>query len=188
MQKNINIYLLILVLFVAGALAGSAVYYQENFDDLTKLQEETLTNLSQCKSSLVNVEFNLNKTIRSLNTTSQDIRRYDELYTTKDEELKTTAQNLESTETQLQTTKLTLQEETALKNKFKQQYQDEVQVSKGFEEQNAILTSQKAQLEDDVIKYRRRIESSESCIARFVTDYTAVLTEAMKTEVSNCEP
>ncbi|MBU2560959.1 MAG: hypothetical protein KKD17_01585 [Nanoarchaeota archaeon] len=188
MEKNVNIFLLVIVLLVAGSLAGSSVYYQKNFDKLTDRYDDTASNLSLCNADLEGFRFNLNKTLRSLNTTTQDIRRYDELYSTKAEELKTTQTDLEQTQTNLQSTKLTLQEETALKNKYKNDYEDQLEISGDLEEQNAILTSQKAQLEASVISYRNRIDASEMCIDGFLSDYDAGLTSAMKADAADCKP
>ena len=188
MQKNVNTFLLVLVLIVAGSLAGSSVYYQSSFDKLTSEQEDTSADLSQCSADLDNYKFNLNKTMRSLNTTTQDIRRYDELYSTKSEELQTTQSTLTETTTSLKETALDLQEETALKNKYKQDYEDQLEIRRDLEEQNTILTSQKAQLESQVISYRSKIDVSESCIAEFLSDYDAGLTSTMKEDVEDCKP
>ncbi|MBW2972535.1 hypothetical protein KY359_05860 [Candidatus Woesearchaeota archaeon] len=188
MQKNVNIFLLVLVLLVASALAGSSVYYQKNFDRLTGRYDLTAENLSGCQADLESYRFNLNKTLRSLNTTTQDIRRYDELYTTKADELKTTQEDLEETETTLQSTKLDLQEETALKNKYKNDYEDQLEISRDLEEQNAILFAQKKQLEAQVISYRQQADASEACIDEFVDDYTGTLTQPMVDDVMDCKP
>jgi chromosome segregation ATPase len=187
MQKNVNVFILLLVLVLAGALAASSAYYQTTFDKVTTKYDDTAANLSQCSADLENYRFNLNKTLSSLNTTSQDIRRYDELYTTKSDQLQTTQSNLTQTVSSLQETRIELQEETALKNKYKNDYQDQVEISNGLEEQNAILTSQKAQLESTLISYRSRLESANACIDEFLDDYDAGLTSAMKDDADSCK-
>jgi peptidoglycan hydrolase CwlO-like protein len=188
MQKRVNAFLLILVLIVAAALAGSSVYFQSTFDKLTNKQDDTAANLSTCKADLDRYKFNLNKTLRSLNTTTQDIRRYDELYTTKDTELKSTQSNLTNTQTTLKQTKISLAEETALKAKYKKDYQDEAELRKSAEEQNTILTAQKAQLESSIINYKQNEDDVENCIIEFLSDYDAGLTQAMKDDVNDCKP
>ena len=188
MQKNINLFLLFLVLFVATALAGSSVYYQKNFDKVTSKYDTTAANLSSCRADLDSYKFNLNKTLRSLNTTSQDIRRYDELYSTKADELKTTQTNLNETASDLQETKKTLVEESALKVRYKRDYEDQLEIARGLEEQNSILTSQKASLESTILSYRSKQEASRSCIDSFLSDYDAGLTAAMKDDMSHCKP
>jgi chromosome segregation ATPase len=187
MQKNVNIFILVLVLALAGALAASSAYYQTTFDKLTGRYDDTATNLSQCHSDLENYRFNLNKTLSSLNTTAQDIRRYDELYSTKATELQTTQTELNETASTLQGTRIQLQEEAALKEKYKDDYEDQVEISHGLEEQNAILTSQKAQLESSVISYRSKVESANDCIDEFLADYDAGLTQAMKDAAEGCK-
>lgn len=188
MQKNVNMFLLVLVLVVAGALAGSSVYYQSSFDKLTSEQEDTSANLSQCTADLDNFKFNLEKTLRTLNTTSQDIRRYDELYATKTEELETTQSSLEETEGTLKETQLDLQEETALRKKYKSDYEEQLGISQDLEEQNTILTAQKAQLEQEVIGYKVDIDNAGDCIEEFLQDYDAGLTAAMKDDLDSCKP
>ena len=188
MQKNINMFLLGMVLLVALTLAGSAIYYQKTFDSITTSYDQTSENLSSCKADLESYKFNLNKTLRSLNTTAQDIRRYDELYSTKATQLQETSETLNETASELQETKISLQEEAALKNKYKQDYNDQLEISRNLEEQNAILTSQKAQLEASVLSYRNRIDASEMCVDEFLDDYDAGLTSAMKADVAECKP
>ena len=188
MQKNVNLFLLLVVLVVASALAGASVYYQKNFDTLTDQYDSTAENLSLCKADVQRYVFNLNKTMRSLNTTTQDIRRYDDLYSTKDTELKTTQGNLSATQTTLKSTQISLQEETALKVKYKKDWQDELKTRKDAEEKNTILTAQKASLESSIISYRSKIDVSEDCIDDFLADYDAGLTSAMKDDVEDCKP
>ncbi|MFH1064355.1 MAG: hypothetical protein V1729_04705 [Candidatus Woesearchaeota archaeon] len=188
MEKNVNVYLLLLILLIAGALAGSSVYYQQNFDGLTDTQDSLSLNLSSCQRDLSEYKFELNKTMRTLNTTTQDIRRYDELYTTKADELKSTQGTLEETTTTLQSTKLSLQEETALKNKYKQDFNDQLEIAHDLEEQNSILTSQKAQLESEVLQYRQNEDHIDSCIDTFLSDYAPGLTQAMKDDIHECRP
>lgn len=188
MQKNINMFLLGMVLVVALTLACSAIYYQKTFDKMTSNYDATSVNLSSCRSDLDSYKFNLNKTLRSLNTTAQDIRRYDELYSTKATQLQETTQTLNQTSSDLQETKISLLEESALKNKYKQDYDDQLQISNNLEEQNAILTSQKAQLESSVISYRSKIDAADACIGSFLSDYDAILTPTMKTDAAECKP
>ncbi|HII72332.1 TPA: hypothetical protein HA265_06270 [Candidatus Woesearchaeota archaeon] len=188
MEKNVNIFLLVLMLVIAGALAGSAVYYQHSFGELTGQQEDTSTDLAECRTDLESYKFNLNKTLRSLNTTTQDIRRYDELYSTKTEELETTQSTLQSTESTLKATQIDLQEETSLKNKYKKDYEDQLSQNRDLEEQNAILAAQKRQLETENINLKSKIATSEECIIDFIDDYTGTLTQAMVDEVDDCKP
>ncbi|MBI5881335.1 hypothetical protein HZB90_04350, partial [archaeon] len=101
--------------------------------------------------------------------------------------LQTTVADLNETTSTLQETRIELQEEAALKNKYKNDYEDQVEISHGLEEQNSILTSQKAQLESTVISYRSRLESADACIDSFLEDYDAGLTQAMKDAADSCK-
>jgi peptidoglycan hydrolase CwlO-like protein len=187
MQKNVNVFLLLLVLVVAGSLAGSSVYYQKNLDRLTLKYENVSSNLSFCVADRDNYKFNLNKTLSSLSTTTQDIRRYDEIYVSKATELKVTAENLSKTSADLEETQKSLVEEAALKRKYQSEYNDQVQITNGLQEQNAILTSQKASLESTVIGYKNRIDSSHTCLESFLSNYDAGLTAAMKADAESCK-
>ena len=186
MQKNVNVFLLVLVLVVATALAGSSVYYQRSFANITSKHDLTADNLSKCTEDLQQFKFNLEKTMRSLNTTSQDIRRYDELYSTKATELETTQTSLTETSGQLQEAKLSLQEEIALKAKFKGDYEDQLAINNDLEEQNTLLTAQKRQLETSVISYRSQVDTMQSCINSFLSTYDGSLTDPMKSGLDDC--
>ncbi|MBW2968122.1 hypothetical protein KY362_06570 [Candidatus Woesearchaeota archaeon] len=188
MQKNVNIFLVLLVLLVAGALAGSSVYYQKNFDEINSDRENTKGDLSECRADLENFRFNLNKTMRSLNQTTTDIRRYDELYSNKSSELESTRDSLENTESELQTTKISLQEEAALKQKYRRDYEDQVQITRNLEEQNTILTAQKAEAEQSVITWRSRAETSAECISEFLDDHPegTSLTASLREDLDDC--
>ncbi|MBW2963888.1 hypothetical protein KY363_00370 [Candidatus Woesearchaeota archaeon] len=188
MQKNVNLFLFLLVLVVAGTLAGSSVYYNENFDKLTGRYDDASANLSQCRADLEQFRFNLNKTMRSLNTTTQDIKRYDELYTNKSEELKSTQSELDDTETALKQTKTTLVEETALKEKYKKEWTDEVQIRKNLEQQNNILETQKLSCEASLSTCSNKANDAEDCIDDFLADYDAALTSNMQSELEDCKP
>lgn len=188
MQKNVNLFLFLLVLVVAGTLAGSSVYYNENFDRLTGKFDDASANLSQCRADLEQFKFNLNKTMRSLNTTTQDIRRYDELYSNKSDELKSTQSELSTTTTDLKQTKTTLIEETTLKEKYKDQWTDEVQIRKNLEQQNNLLTTQKQSCESSLSTCNNKANDAEDCISDFLSDYDAALTSTMKTELEDCKP
>lgn len=190
MEKNVNIFLVLLVLLVAAALAGSSVYYQKNFKTLNTDREDTRGSLSECRADLENFKFNLNKTLRSLNETTQDIRRYDELYVSKAGELEDTQTELEETSSELQNTVVELKEEEALKTKYKRDYEDQVQITRNLEEQNAILTAQKAQAESSVITWRSKAESASTCIDTFLDDNPegTSLTASLREDLDECRP
>ncbi len=186
MQKNVNLFLFLLVVVVAGTLAGSAVYYNENFDKLTNKFDDASANLSQCTANLEQFKFNLNKTLRSLNSTTQDIKRYDDLYANKSEELKSTKSTLDTAETTLKQTKTTLIEETTLKEKYKKKWTDEVQIRKNVEQQNNLLETQKLQCESSLSSCTSSRNDQQDCIDDFLSDYDAGLTKSMKDDIGDC--
>lgn len=188
MQKNVNTFVLLLVLVVAGALAGSSVYYQKTFDKLTDKFEVSQTNLTECTTDLNMFRSQLVNTQTTLNTTTQDIRRYDELYSNKSAELESTKDNLEDTEKALTQTQVNLQEANSLKTKYQNDYQEQLSINADLEEQNTLLTAQKNQLEQSVLNYRSDIEDSEECIDEFILDYSSILTSGAATDIEACKP
>lgn len=187
MQKNVNVFLLLMVLVVAGALAGSSAYYQNTFKKINSMYDDTSKNLSVCRSEVESYKMNLQKTITSLNTTSQDIRRYDELYTAKATALQDTTKSLNQTSTQLKSTQLDLVEMTALKSKYKNDYDEQLSINDGLREQNAVVSAQKAQCESSLLSYKSKLSSANACINEFISDWTGTLTPAMEDEIDSCK-
>lgn len=187
LQKNVNVFLLLLMLLVAGALAGLSAFYQDTFKDLNTKYEDTAENLSECRADVESYKFNLQKTLTSLNTTSQDIRRYDELYTAKAHELSSTKDTLNETSSQLKSTQIDLTEMTALKNKYKNDYEEQLSENEELEEQNTVLTAQKAQLQSEIVNLQARISSANACIDNFIADYSGTLTPEMEDDVDSCQ-
>ena len=187
MEKNVNVFLLLLVLLVAGALAGSSAYYQNTFKDINNKYDTTAENLSSCQADVQSYKFNLQKTTASLNTTSQDIRRYDELYTAKATELSSTKDVLNETSGQLKSTQVDLAEMSALKAKFKNDYEDQLEVNDDLRESNAVLTAEKAQIQSELINYKARLSSANACIDNFMSEYSGVLTPDMSDDVDSCQ-
>ncbi len=187
LQKNVNVFLMILVLFVAGALAGSSAYYQNTFKKINTKYEDTATNLSTCQADVESYQANLQKTMASLNTTSQDIRKYDELYSAKSTELSTTQTALDDISTQLKTAQIERAEAAALKDKYKRDYETELSTNADLREDNSILTAQKAILQTEANTYSSRLSSSNSCISSLVQDYTGILDPGVIDEIDSCE-
>ncbi|MFC1722640.1 hypothetical protein ACFL0V_00720 [Nanoarchaeota archaeon] len=187
LQKNVNIFLLLVVLLVAATLAASSAYYQNTFKKINAQYDDTSENLTTCMQDVAAFKLNLQKTAQSLNTTSQDIRRYDELYTAKASALSSTQQTLNTTSANLKTTQLDLAEMSALKNKFKNDFEDELATSRSLRESNAIVTAQKAQCESSLISYRSKVSSANSCINDFTDDFAATLTPTMTDAVDDCK-
>lgn len=187
LQKNINLFMMLLVVFVTIALAASSVYYQDTFKELTDTHESSLKSLSMCESKRDSYSNQLNKTLQSLNTTSQDIRKYDELYSTKLTELKSTQSNLSTVESSLSQTKSALLTETQLKDKYKSQYSTTKKESDVCKSNYAVCTAKNKAYESDVKKLKARIETANDCVDDFIGDYAATLTAEMEDDVEDCQ-
>jgi chromosome segregation ATPase len=187
MQKNVNVFILLLVIVVAVALAGSSLYYQKTFDKITTRYDESQNNLSQCSGNLDNSRLTMERIQTSLNTSTQDIRRYDELYTTKNTELESAKGSLEQTQKDLTTSNLELQNNIALKEKYKRDYEAQLAVSANLQEQTAMLSAQKTQLESSVISYRSQLQQSQDCIDSVMGTYAALITQPMADSLESCK-
>ena len=187
LQKNINIFLMLLVLFVAMALAASSVYYQDTFKELTSKHENTLLNLSKCEVKRDGFMNQLNRTQQSLNTTSQDVRRYDELYSTKITELQSTQTNLSSTVTTLSKTKNELTTTTQLKEKYKKQFSDTKQVADKCKSDYTVCVAKKKAYESDAKTLKSRLSNANDCVDKLLNTYDATLSTEVKSSAKSCK-
>lgn len=85
--KNINLTLLMLVIGVIVLLVGITLFFQFGLQERTQDFELTAENLTFCRESLNNYQNRFSEAQQQINSTSQDIRRYDQLYENKVAEL-----------------------------------------------------------------------------------------------------
>jgi len=107
--KNINFALIVLILMIVLVATGTTVLYQRGLKERTSQFETTNSNLSQCLTALDNYKSVVSQKEAQLNDTSQDIRKYDTLYSQKVAELGQRDTDLQSTRQQLNA--MTLQKE-----------------------------------------------------------------------------
>jgi chromosome segregation ATPase len=107
--KNINLALTVLILIIILAATGVTILYQRGLRVRTTQYENVSSNLSQCLKAVANYQDVLSQKEVQLNATSQDIRKYDVLYTQKVSELDQKQQELTTTQTNLNA--MTLQKE-----------------------------------------------------------------------------
>ena len=100
-QKNVNVFLMLVILMSVIAFAAATIFYQSTFQEITAESHNISGSYSQCVAQLENTKQQLQRTSDILNSTEQDIRRYDELYATKTSELEDTTEDLESAKTDL---------------------------------------------------------------------------------------
>lgn len=100
-QKNINLFLMIVIIISVVAYAGSTVYYQETFQNVTSESHSIKTMYSSCQANLENTNEQLQRTQDILNSTERDIQKYDTLYETQTSTLTTTQSELDTAEKDL---------------------------------------------------------------------------------------
>ncbi|MBT5022452.1 hypothetical protein HOK51_04945 [Candidatus Woesearchaeota archaeon] len=108
MQKNVNVYLLILFVAILIAVGGITVYYQEKIKEQTTDLKDTGYRLDNCTDILNNKTVTLVKTQAALDLHEQDISKYDTLYEDKATKLSETETDLKDTETTLTSTQTEL--------------------------------------------------------------------------------
>ncbi len=116
MYKKLNVFLLLLMCIVVIALAGTSIFFQDSFRALNGQYQDTSKNYTTAYQSLQRCQNTLNEKAEKLNSTSLDIRKYDELYTQKTGELDQTKNNLLQKDADLKETQ-------AQKAKVEQAYQ-----------------------------------------------------------------
>ncbi len=107
--RNINLGLITLILILVLLFAGVVVLYQRGLAQRTTEYETTSSNLTQCLTTLDNFRDRLAQTETQLDSTSQDIQKYDTLYEQKVAELGDKDRELRQTRSELNG--MTLQKE-----------------------------------------------------------------------------
>lgn len=144
LYKKLNIFLLLLMCVVVVALAGTSIFFQESFRGLNDQYQETSQNYTTTFQKLTRCQNTLAEKAEKLNSTSLDIRKYDELYSQK-------VTDLDKTKNELLATDAELKETQAQKAKVEQQYQAAL-----IEQQR--LKQQIGELQGTVSALQRQIE------------------------------
>ena len=154
-QKNVNVFLMLVILMSVIAFAAATIFYQTTFQDITSESHNISSSYSQCIAQLDNTNQQLKRTSDILNSTEQDIRKYDELYATKTNEL-------EETQDSLTTTKSDLAKYTSWYNEQKSRadaLSDEVTRLTDLKNQ---LTSENNQLRLNVASLQNRVDDLQA--------------------------
>ena len=154
MGKKVNLFLLLMIILVLLGFGGVSVYYQYTFKNVNQNFDNISTNLGVCEQSLSQTTDTLMTTIRNLNSTEIDIRKYDALYEQKAQELETKKDEL--TDTQADLTRVTLQKEV-----YKRQIDDAYAQIIGLNKSITSLNSQVRSLERDINRLNTRV----SCLS-----------------------
>ena len=176
MGKNINLFLLILVIGVVILLAGASLFFQENLKNINKNLKEERSNLNLCKTELISKINALNQTLENLNFTKQDISKYGVLYQNKTVELETTqselsekSEQLSSATTQLTSTKTELADVKAKytsENILRQELELEVgslsQELKSVTSAKAAADAKIEDLKDDISSLQSQLDACQT--------------------------
>jgi len=161
--RNVNLALLVIIIGVVVALVGTTVFFQRGLQNRTQEYQTTAGSLSECNVALANYESSLNQAQQKVNETTQDIRKYDQLYEQKTSELKDTQDQLSSTQKQLTFEQLQ-------KAKFQQFYESMLQVNLQLNQTVAYqasqingLNSQISDLNDRVSACRNKLPVGQIC-------------------------
>jgi chromosome segregation ATPase len=149
--RNINLALVSLIVIMLLLAAGVTILYQRGLQERTSQLENTSSNLSSCLTALANYKDVLSQSQEKLNATSQDIRKYDTLYSQKVAELTQTQQQLTTTQGQLND--MTLQKE-----QFKNLYgQAALNIT--------VLQSSINSLNSQIYSYRNSLSACQSSLS-----------------------
>jgi peptidoglycan hydrolase CwlO-like protein len=107
-HKKVNLFLVMLVAGVVTLVLGMSTFYQSSFRPVTSKYAEASSSLQACQGELTNYKSQLDIALQAINSTSEDIEKYDYLYENKTKELTMTRQELAETEDELDDTKKTL--------------------------------------------------------------------------------
>jgi chromosome segregation ATPase len=114
MGKKLNVFLLLIIIFILLGMLGVSVYYQNTLKNKKNEIESTSGKLSVCEQNVTSMSDILFNTMKSLNSTETDIRKYDTLYEQK-------AAELEKKKTELSNTQADLTRMTVLQETYKKQ-------------------------------------------------------------------
>lgn len=159
MGKKVNLFLLLMIILVLLGFGGISVYYQYTFKNVNQKFDNISTNLGMCEQNLSQTADALMTTIRNLNSTEVDIRKYDVLYEQKAQELETKKDELSDTRADL--TRVTLQKEV-----YKRQIDDAYAQIIGLNKSITSLNSQIRSLERNINRLNTRI----SCLSNTIDD------------------
>lgn len=142
--KNINMFLLIIIIISVGSLMGVTSYYNQRYQTIgNEHREQTLimhnmsTELSITKNELAILQGKFNQT-------STDVEKYDELYTEKVQQLQKTSSDLDQTLKDYEKTKADL---VATTNSLKQEQTKTVQLQADVNSYKAKLSKCEDNLE-----------------------------------------
>ena len=92
--KNINLFLIVMLIVSITGIVVMSNYYTQRYEHISAEYRETATELESESRQLIATRNELLQLRSTLNETTTDIQRYDELYLEKVDELNATARQL----------------------------------------------------------------------------------------------
>ena len=85
--KNINMFLLIIIIISVGSLVGISTYYNQRYQSISNGYKEKEDQLENISEELISTKNELLQLRGQFNQTSTDVEKYDSLYSEKVSEL-----------------------------------------------------------------------------------------------------
>lgn len=151
MDKHINLFLVLLLVFILLTFTGVTIFFQDTFDSLSSTTQSTLSNLSTCNESLNNYRQQLSLALTKVNTTEQDIEKWEALYTKKVDQLDEKEDEISD-----------LEESLRLANFEKEKMQDLLEEERLERQRDArTYEAQIQSLQEDIADWRDQVEELE---------------------------
>jgi len=93
MNKNVNIYLLGMIIIIVASIVGGTLYYGSRFSNVTTDYNALIGEISSLKSELLRYQTEFNFTKASLSQTEEEKENLKKVYTVTTDTLKGTAEN-----------------------------------------------------------------------------------------------
>ena len=153
--KSTNLLLLLLFLLMILITSGITVYFGGQHDKLRTNLGDTSDNLTICRQEVSSCTTRLDQAVNSLNTTEEDIRKYDYLYKDK-------ADSLEEAQKQLEQAVQNIRVEQIAKQKFKDLYTESQSQITDMAFQITTLEERIDKLDSDISKLNKKINCLKS--------------------------
>ena len=97
MDKNVNAYLLGMIILVVASIVGGTLYYGSRFSNVTGDYNALISRIESLPAELLRSQTEYNYTIQSLSQTSEEKENLKKVYTVTTSELKDTEEHLNET-------------------------------------------------------------------------------------------
>ncbi len=150
MKKNVNMFMILLLVTVLIALVGVTAYFQVVYRDLSVDYEEKVESLNEISAQVTTQASELNRTRTTLRIQEEDTEQYEQLYGDLSDENTKISSDLANVQNELSTAVRDLQKaQSDIRNKDSQISAQETQIANLVDEVDD-LERDKRNLDDDV--------------------------------------